>query len=443
MKPTFYHKKLNIYEEKYLPKKKKGIISNIQYQPEIIPYFTKNKIPTNSSRVLIEKAKGKYDESSQTKKILSKLISQPETPQLIPNTKKIFFKKNINPKFDKKIYQQTNPEYENKRHQNLSQIYSDNKKTERNNYNHLINHKFSDNIMINNNNTICISCDNNNQFGIGKINQNFNDRPINSTTTRYNLFSSPRNQLSINSKTLCLDNLMSVNRFNPNIYEEFSERNKHRRNIVSSGNILQNRSKNKNKLENRIILNYNLRNEKRISYLNIKKRFNSTSLNMLGLIDNFNFHTPTNNKNKNKNKIAYPILKKANKINHIIIKKKAIKKENNDSNKNVLSKSENFTFYTKKHLIKSKTDKEYMNSFIIKLTKLYTKSTGFNINKDNDLNSILTILYNWVENLNEINILGKKTINEKIKNQTIRKILEKYKVTDELKNVLSEIIENE
>ena len=109
----------------------------------------------------------------------------------------------------------------------------------------------------------------------------------------------------------------------------------------------------------------------------------------------------------------------------------------------MLSKSENFSFYTKKHLIKSKTDKEYMNSFIIKLTKLYTKSTGFNINKDNDLNSILTILYNWVENLNEINILGKKTINEKIKNQTIRKILEKYKVTDELKNVLSEIIENE
>ena len=69
------------------------------------------------------------------------------------------------------------------------------------------------------------------------------------------------------------------------------------------------------------------------------------------------------------------------------------------------------------------------NNFILKLIKLYYESTGLIINKDNDLNSTLTILYNWIENINKKFYFENKKLNEELQYKILRqKIMNQYQL---------------
>ena len=83
------------------------------------------------------------------------------------------------------------------------------------------------------------------------------------------------------------------------------------------------------------------------------------------------------------------------------------------------------------------------NNFILKLIKLYYESTGLIINKDNDLNSTLTILYNWIENINKKFYFENKKLNEELQYKILRqKIMNQYQLKNkkELKDFLIKIL---
>ena len=86
------------------------------------------------------------------------------------------------------------------------------------------------------------------------------------------------------------------------------------------------------------------------------------------------------------------------------------------------------------------------NNFIMKLIKLYYDSTGMNINKENDLNSTLSILYNWIENITKINNIENRANNEEMQYKILRdNIMNQYRIKNkkELKSFLTKILGND
>ena len=101
-----------------------------------------------------------------------------------------------------------------------------------------------------------------------------------------------------------------------------------------------------------------------------------------------------------------------------------------------------FTYKFNRNIVDSKIT----NNFILKLIKLYHESTGFMINKENDLNSTLTILYNWIENMNKKNNNENKRLNEELQYKMLRQqIMNHYQLRNknELKSFLTKILGNE
>ena len=91
-------------------------------------------------------------------------------------------------------------------------------------------------------------------------------------------------------------------------------------------------------------------------------------------------------------------------------------------------------------------DSKMKNNFIMKLIKLYYESTGINLNKENDLNSTLNILFKWIENLAKKNLIENKKINEEVQYKKIRnKIMNQYQLKNknELKSFLNKILGND
>ena len=86
------------------------------------------------------------------------------------------------------------------------------------------------------------------------------------------------------------------------------------------------------------------------------------------------------------------------------------------------------------------------NEFILKLIKLYYESTGLTINKEKDLNSTLTILYNWIENINKKFYFENKKENEELQYKILRqKIMSQYQIKNkkELKTFLLKVLGND
>ena len=82
----------------------------------------------------------------------------------------------------------------------------------------------------------------------------------------------------------------------------------------------------------------------------------------------------------------------------------------------------------------------------MKLIKLYYECTEMNLNKENDLNSTLNILYKWIENLAKKNFIENKKINEEMQYKKIRnKIMNQYQLKNknELKSFLNKILGND
>ena len=91
-------------------------------------------------------------------------------------------------------------------------------------------------------------------------------------------------------------------------------------------------------------------------------------------------------------------------------------------------------------------DSKMKNNFIMKLIQLYYECTGINLNKENDLNSTLNILYKWIENLAKKNFIENKKINEEMQYKKIRnKIMNQYQLKNknELKSFLNKILGND
>ena len=91
-------------------------------------------------------------------------------------------------------------------------------------------------------------------------------------------------------------------------------------------------------------------------------------------------------------------------------------------------------------------DSKITHNFILKLMKLYYESTGLTIIQENDLNSTLTILYNWIENISKKFYCENKKINEEIQYKALRnKIMNQYQLKnkDELKSFLFKLLGND
>ena len=88
-------------------------------------------------------------------------------------------------------------------------------------------------------------------------------------------------------------------------------------------------------------------------------------------------------------------------------------------------------------------DSKIKNNFIKKLMHLYNESTGLNLNRENDLNTNLNILYIWIDNLNKKNYPDNKKLNEEIQYKILRtKIMNQYQLKNksELKTFLNKVI---
>ena len=74
---------------------------------------------------------------------------------------------------------------------------------------------------------------------------------------------------------------------------------------------------------------------------------------------------------------------------------------------------------------------------------LYNESTGLNLNRENDLNTNLNILYIWIDNLNKKIYPDNKKSNEEIQYKILRtKIMNQYQLKNrsELKTFLNKVI---
>ena len=372
--------------------------------------------------------------------------------------------------------------------------------SEQNKIKNIINHKVNDNIMINNNNTICITYDNRDANQRDKNNLSKKIIPLikkndNIRKDVFNFYSilSPNKNL-INSKTGYFETKL-IKRRNKNKLNSLSKEQGLVRNetqtqipnkkifgigpLENSGDLfgsvrllksnrIDDYKENKNK-KFEITENTATKYKRRIKLIDFqnRKKFNSMSFNQLMITRNIKTDRP-NKIIKNKNKIFNTSDNDKN-INKYIDKEKLIKIINKQIyTKHKKNKSFNISNSLTQNkflndITREKNEKEIStniiqkfnqnifeskmkNIFIMKLIKLYSDSTGMNINKENDLNSTLSILYNWIENITKINNIENKANNEEIQYKILRNnIMNQYRIKNkkELKTFLTKILGND
>ena len=372
--------------------------------------------------------------------------------------------------------------------------------SEQNKIKNIINHKVNDNIMINNNNTICITYDNRDANQRDKNNLSKKIIPLikkndNIRKDVFNFYSilSPNKNL-INSKTGYFETKL-IKRRNKNKLNSLSKEQGLVRNetqtqipnkkifgigpLENSGDLfgsvrllksnrIDDYKENKNK-KFEITENTATKYKRRIKLIDFqnRKKFNSMSFNQLMITRNIKTDRP-NKIIKNKNKIFNTSDNDKN-INKYIDKEKLIKIINKQIyTKHKKNKSFNISNSLTQNkflndITREKNEKEIStniiqkfnqnifeskmkNNFIMKLIKLYSDSTGMNINKENDLNSTLSILYNWIENITKINNIENKANNEEIQYKILRNnIMNQYRIKNkkELKTFLTKILGND
>lgn len=388
----------------------------------------------------------------------------------------------------------------NKRYNPYSINNLNQERTDKNKIKNIINHKINDNIMINNNNTICITYDNREAIQKDKNNMSKKIIPLtkkNDTIRKdvFNFYSilSPNKNL-INSRTGYFETKL-IKKRNKNKLNNISKEQGMIRNetltqipnkkifgigpLENSGelfgsvrllksNRIDDYKENKNK-KFEITENTATKYKRRIKLIDFqnKKKFNSMSFNKL--IINRNIKTDRPNKIvKNKNKIFNTSDNDKN-INNFVDKEKLIKKINRQIfTKHKKNKSFNISNSLSQNkylndIPREKNEKEISpnivqkfnqnifeskmkNNFIMKLIKLYYDSTGININKENDLNSTLKILYNWIENITKINNIENRPNNEEMHYKILRNnIMNQYRIKNkkELKSFLTKILGND
>ena len=304
---------------------------------------------------------------------------------------------------------------------------------------------------------------------------------------------SPKNKCLLNSKTVYFENKLKKNRTN-NLSNDYE--------LIRNETQTQIQNNNYNKLSDRtldmknnkfftgkmfkvkkiIIDNYKennknidfnenieMKNTKKINFNGIlnKRKINSLSYNKLMLNGNTLINDKSNKLIKIQNKIFnisdniktninFDKKKLIVKINKQLLKKR----KKNSSIKNSKNLNEN-TFILNSKGEKSESEissdivsklnqniveSKITNNFILKLIKLYYESTGLTINKDNDLNSTLNILYNWIENISKKYYIENKKINQDLQYKILRqKIMNQYQLKNknELKSFLFKILGND
>ena len=387
----------------------------------------------------------------------------------------------------------------NKRN-NLFSINSLNKEINKkqNKIKELINHKCNQNLTINNNNTICITSENNETIQRDNKIRRIIPLAQNNNNLRYDVLGvcslvSPKNKCLLNSKTVYFENKLKKNRTN-NLSNDYE--------LIRNETQTQIQNNNYNKLSDRtldmknnkfftgkmfkvkkiIIDNYKennkntdfnenieMKNTKKINFNGIlnKRKINSLSYNKLMLNGNTLINDKSNKLIKIQNKIFnisdniktninFDKKKLIVKINKQLLKKR----KKNSSIKNSKNLNEN-TFILNSKGEKSESEissdivsklnqniveSKITNNFILKLIKLYYESTGLTINKDNDLNSTLNILYNWIENISKKYYIENKKINQDLQYKILRqKIMNQYQLKNknELKSFLFKILGND
>ena len=233
-----------------------------------------------------------------------------------------------------------------------------------------------------------------------------------------------------------------------------------------SGKLLKVKRIIKNNENNKIDNNENqIINKKKINYNNFqnKKQGNSISFNKLlvngntlindrsnkliriqNKIFNISDNLKTNINNFDKEKLIVKINKQLMRKQ----KKNSLFKNSNSLTENNLkldSKREKKENEISPNLInkfnQNIADSKITNNFILKLIKLYYESTGLTIIKENDLDSTLTILYNWIENISKKFYGENKILNEEMQYKALRnKIMNEYQLKS--KNVLNFFLMN-
>ena len=343
--------------------------------------------------------------------------------------------------------------------------------------------------ILNNNNTICISYDND---AIQREKRIRKKMPSN-----HNLYSliSPKNKNLLNSKTVYfeaksnkkrndINNINNINSIN-NVSNDYdlvknetiskNINNNNMRRIIDikktqffSGKLLKVKRIIKNNENNKIDNNENqIINKKKINYNNFqnKKQGNSISFNKLlvngntlindrsnkliriqNKIFNISDNLKTNINNFDKEKLIVKINKQLMRKQ----KKNSLFKNSNSLTENNLkldSKREKKENEISPNLInkfnQNIADSKITNNFILKLIKLYYESTGLTIIKENDLDSTLTILYSWIENISKKFYGENKKLNEEMQYKALRnKIMNEYQLKNknELKTFLLKIL---
>ena len=341
--------------------------------------------------------------------------------------------------------------------------------------------------ILNNNNTICISYDNDAIQREKRIRKKI--------PSNHNLYSliSPKNKNLLNSKTVYfeaksnkkrndINNINNINSIN-NVSNDYdlvknetiskNINNNNMRRIIDikktqffSGKLLK--VKIKNNENNKIDNNENqIINKKKINYNNFqnKKQGNSISFNKLlvngntlindrsnkliriqNKIFNISDNLKTNINNFDKEKLIVKINKQLMRKQ----KKNSLFKNSNSLTENNLkldSKREKKENEISPNLInkfnQNIADSKITNNFILKLIKLYYESTGLTIIKENDLDSTLTILYSWIENISKKFYGENKKLNEEMQYKALRnKIMNEYQLKNknELKTFLIKIL---
>ena len=359
----------------------------------------------------------------------------------------------------------------------------------------IINHKYNDNIMINNNNTICITCGNNRTIQREQPTRRkkiipFHHKNDNLKSNIFNLYSivSPKNNGVINSKTISFETDINKENNNNKIinssnnYESIKNENRSHdqynreealpdcrfsENLLRVKRIVKNSFNNNNNINNKDIIDIKKRRQINISDNLNRKKVNSISFNKLFNNGNTLANEKSNKIIKIQNKIfnlnekskkSYANFDKDKKLILNINKQLVKKRKKNCSFKNfnisemnilhddVEGKKNEMSLDFAYKLNRNIVDSKITNNFILKLIKLYHESTGFMINKENDLNSTLTILYNWIENMNKKNNNENKRLNEELQYKMLRQqIMNHYQLRNknELKSFLTKILGNE
>ena len=333
----------------------------------------------------------------------------------------------------------------------------------------IINHRYNDNIMINNNNTICITCDNEAFKNDGKINKKVNPSTNSNITNFYSFISSQNKNILNNKKKIdSLSNDFGLIRNETQIpYHKVGEKGILEISGDNFGNdkllkLQVNKENDKNKKNYDMNGNMDSKNNRKIKIINFqnRKKFNSISCNKLKInrnalvTDRSNklvrkklFNISDNMKNSNTTFDNEKLILKINKQIYSRNKKNKSFKNSSDNKfvhdlKKEVEISQNIMYKLNQNIIDSKMK----NNFIIKLIKLYYETTGKNLNKENDLNSTLNILYKWIENLAKKNYIENKKINKEVQYKKIRnKIMNQYQLRNknELKSFLNKILGND